>query len=569
MQTNTKKIADIAPLAFLVALGLTACQNPTPNPNTGGSLKLKVLTGSALGQFCDRAAQKFNQTNPKFEDGTGYQVECEAEGSGDVVNRLESLATQLKNGSLSADSDKFPTVVSVDGESYQNQLIEKVDRIFTGQNYIPKVTESPLLAFSPVVFMVPSEVADTLTKVPDPYRSLTRTKSFKDLAPQAPNILIKYVQTAPTKSNSGLQALIAQFASVSGKRPEDLTVADVAKYKNEVALIQSKVTRYGVSTDNLAKSMVKNGTFWASIGSVYESSAIAANSENTTAQKYRAVYPKSTFLANMRAILPTAPWNSSQEIKGAEKFIEYMRSPEIQTIATELGLRPGIPGVPLGAKFTPEFGADPNAKFEALKAPKTEVVSAMLDTWQQTVKKPSLVVIIVDSSGSMSGDKLPAVQSALQSYMKNLGPLEKVALIDFDSEIKSPILADGTPGGKDRGLSFINSLQADGETKLYDAITSGQDWLKQNYRKEAINAVLVLTDGQDSGSSRSLNDLKAFLARDSSSDRRIGFFTIGYGKKGDFNDQILQEIANSSGGYYSQGDPSSIDRIIANLQVEF
>ena len=45
-----------------------------------------------------------------------------------------------------------------------------------------------------------------------------------------------------------------------------------------------------------------------------------------------------------------------------KKIIDYLWSPTTQKILTDLGLRPGIPGVSLGAKFSPEYGVDPNAK---------------------------------------------------------------------------------------------------------------------------------------------------------------------------------------------------------------
>ena len=47
------------------------------------------------------------------------------------------------------------------------------------------------------------------------------------------------------------------------------------------------------------------------------------------------------------------------------------------------------------------------------------------------------------------------------------------------------------------------------------------------------------------------------------------FFTIGYGNEGDFNPDILQEIAQINGGYYRKGDPETIAQVMENLQVEF
>lgn len=133
--------------------------------------------------------------------------------------------------------------------------------------------------------------------------------------------------------------------------------------------------------------------------------------QNDTQTHYEAIYPKATFTSNMRAIVPNAPWISADEKATTEEVIEYLRSPEAQEIATNLGLRPGVPGIPLGAKFSFQFGVDPKAQYDSLRSPKPDVVNAMLKSWQDVAKRPSEVVIVVDSSSSMSGNKLPSVQS--------------------------------------------------------------------------------------------------------------------------------------------------------------
>ncbi|QFS51098.1 VWA domain-containing protein [Nostoc sphaeroides] len=556
--------------AFSILL-LTACDSNSNSEDHFGGLTVNLLVGSALGDFCNQAATNFNATKPQLENGTAFQVKCSSVGSGDVVTKLVTLATQLKKGTLTSDAPDFPTIVSVDGEIYQSQLIYQINQLNPYQKYIPEIIESPLVASSPMVFMAQTDIARGLRKVPDPYKALVTAKTHRDIDPTAPPLTVNYVHTAPTRSNSGLQTLVAQFVSVSGKRPEQLTVADVQKFQPQIQQIQSKITRYGVSTNSLAKAIVTNGTFWASVGSVYESSVIAANASlQPGQQRYEAVYPKMTFSSNMRAILPNAPWISADEKVAAQKFITYLRSPEIQNIVTSLGLRPGTPGIALGAKFSPEFGVDPQAKYDSLRPPQPEVVEAMLKSWQEYAKKPSLVVVVVDSSGSMEGKKLAAVQNTVLSYINTLGPKEQIALIDFDSQIRPPVLVDGTPQGRDRGLQFVSGLKADGGTALYDATIFARNWLQQNLRKDAINAVLILTDGEDSGSKTSLEQLEKELPKSGfNSDQRIAFFTVGYGKEGEFDADALKKIADLNGGYYSNGDPESIARLMADLQVEF
>jgi Ca-activated chloride channel family protein len=548
-------------------LGLTAC---TGAGNNRG-FEVNVLVGSALHDFCDQAAETFNAQNPQLDSGEAFYVTCEAAGSGDVVNQVLAQAQQLQSGTLAADTEGLPSLISVDGEIYHSQLRYQMEQIAPGQEYVPQITDAPLLAYSPMVFMVREDLAPSVQAVDDLFVALTTAETHQDLEASSPPQKIFFVHTAPTRSNSGLQTLVAQFASVSGKRPEEITANDVTQYQAAVQKIQEKITRYGVSTSSLAKSMAENGPFWASVGSVYESSVIDANTNLQPGQpKYVAVYPKATFTSNMRGILLQTPWVDDQEEAAATQFLDYLQQPEAQALATELGLRPGVPGVALSAKFSPQFGVDPQANYDSYRPPEPAVVETMLTTWSDFAKKPSLVVIVVDSSGSMEGNKLPAVQNTLQTYLDTLGPQDQVALIDFDTEIRPPIAVDGSPTGQQQGLDFINSLQAEGGTRLYDASLEARDWLRANLRPNAINAVLVLTDGDDSGSSLTLNGLLDTLAEsDFSTDERIAFFTVGYGEEGDFNPEVLEQIAEETGGYYAKGDPATIARLMQDIQLEF
>ncbi|MDJ0707158.1 MAG: VWA domain-containing protein [Leptolyngbyaceae cyanobacterium MO_188.B28] len=552
------------------ALLLGACGD-IGRPSRGPEVEVTFRVGSALGEFCQRAAAQFNQQSVQLETGETIALSCEAQGSGDVVETVISLAQQFRSGSLSADTSDLPTLISVDGEIYHSQLIYRMDQLFPGQNYIPSIVDAPLLANSPMVFMTPSDLAPGLRQVDDLFKSLVTAETHKDLDAVSPNQKIYYVHTAPSRSNSGLQTLAAQFASVAGKRPEDLVSGDITRYQTQIQQIQDKITRYGASTSSLAKAMLENGPYWASIGSVYESSVIAANTNLPPGQtRYEAVYPKATFTSNMRGILLQAPWVSGQEKSAAEQILIYLQSPEAQQIAADLGLRPGAPGATLGPKFSPEFGVDPQASYDSYRPPAPEVATAMIRSWEEVTKKSSLVVVVVDSSGSMQGNKLPAVQNTLKTYVNSLGPKDQIALVDFDSAIRDPIRADGTPEGRDRGLQFIGSLQADGGTRLYDAALTARNWLLKNLRPEAINAVLILTDGEDSESNITLEELAQELQKSGfSSDQRIAFFTVGYGDEGEFNPQSLEQIASLNGGYYRKGDPSTIAQLMADLQLEF
>lgn len=556
------------PLSLVSFLLLAGCSQTTVNNNQPSGIPIKFLVGSDLGEFCQQTATKLNATQPKLSNGQPFHLVCDARGSGDVVTEVVSLAQQLSTGAISADDEKFPSLIAVDGEIYQSQLIYQIDKIFPGKNYIPPITDTPLIVFSPMVFMTTKELAPALEKTPNIYTGLAQHNNYKQLDPHSQPLPIYFVQAAPTRSNSGLQTLVAQFAAVANKPSQDLTIEDVKKYQDKVKAIQEKVTRYGVSTASLANSMVENGVFWANVGSVYESLVIRANSQGNN--QYQAVYPKATFSSNIRGILPKASWVSSEEKEGAQKVLDFMLTPELQTLAGELGLRPGVPGIALSNKFSPQFGVNPKPNYESYRPPQPEVVEAMLKSWQDYAKKPSQVAIVVDISGSMRGQKMSAVQNTLLHYVQNLGAKEEIALITFSDEINPPVIIKGTAEGKNQGIQYISSLQAKGGTKLYDSALFARDWLRKNLKPNAINAVLILTDGEDSGSGISLPNLEAELKKSGfNSDERIAFFTVGYGKDGEFNAQVLEKIAKINNGYYRKGDPNTIDQVMNNLQVEF
>ena len=150
----------------------------TPAPG----LEIKLLFSSALSEFCNQMVPQFNQQNPQLADGTRFQISCTTLGTGDVVNQVVHLAQQWQQGHIPAEDPQFPTLISLDGDIYYSQFIYRMEQLFPGKNYIPAVTEAPLIAFSPMVFMVPSEVADSLKMwirfiakfcLPPPFKTLT------------------------------------------------------------------------------------------------------------------------------------------------------------------------------------------------------------------------------------------------------------------------------------------------------------------------------------------------------------------------------------------------------------
>ncbi len=107
---------------------------------------------------------------------------------------------------------------------------------------------------------------------------------------------------------------------------------------------------------------------------------------------------------------------------------------------------------------------------------------------------PVKVVLLIDASGSTTSDQAQ-IQSAALEFVKRLGKEDRVAVIAFNHEIRQ--LLDWT-NDPDKVENAMKRIYARGNTVLNDAIfVTFNDLLRD---VEGKSAVIVLTDGGDTGS---------------------------------------------------------------------
>lgn len=85
---NLKSCQSIASLAATFSLlSLTACNGGGGKDNSDNftGLKIKLLVGSALRDFCTSAIAPFNATQPKLKNGTAFRATCETSISRSTV----------------------------------------------------------------------------------------------------------------------------------------------------------------------------------------------------------------------------------------------------------------------------------------------------------------------------------------------------------------------------------------------------------------------------------------------------------------------------------------------------
>jgi tight adherence protein C len=171
---------------------------------------------------------------------------------------------------------------------------------------------------------------------------------------------------------------------------------------------------------------------------------------------------------------------------------------------------------------------------------------------------PLSVVLGLDTSGSMAGPKLIAAQAAAAAFIGALGPQDEVALVPFGTTVMSPT---GFTTDRARITAALNAQQAQGNTALYDAVYESARLVNTSHVGNR-RAIVLLTDGQDTGSKKSL-EMAVAAAQDAGS----LLYTIGVG--GDTDDAVMTRLATPTGGRYAKApEPQDLQAIYVELARE-
>jgi Ca-activated chloride channel family protein len=383
----------------------------------------------------------------------------------------------------------------------------------------------------------------------------------------------KFGHTHPNYSNSGLVSVVAEAYAASNKQ-RGLTVADLQdpKVQTFMSQVESSIIHYGTSTGFFADRMFKGGPSYLSAAVMYENLVAAqedARLKGTSSQlSVVALYPKEgTFWSDHPYAILNAPWVTAEQKEGAKDFETFLLAKPQQLAAIALGFRPSDPSVPLSAPLDAAHGVDTQQPKTVLEVPSADVISAAQALWRQT-KKPVDVTVVLDISGSMGGDKIAAARNSVGQFIGLLDDNDRLAINVFNNTI-TPLTPLTTLGPKRADVSrHVSALVEGGGTALYDAVSQAYDEMTANGDPKHIRALVVMTDGQDTDSNSTLDELKAKIgATSEEGGNAIKIFTIAFGS--DADQSVLTTIATAAGGQEYAADPKTISQTYAAIATFF
>lgn len=177
--------------------------------------------------------------------------------------------------------------------------------------------------------------------------------------------------------------------------------------------------------------------------------------------------------------------------------------------------------------------------------PEEQVLYLMIDislaAAMAAKRQPMNLCLVIDRSTSMQdGGRMEQVKAAAHQIIDDLRDSDAFAVVTF-SDRAEVVVAGHWGGDKIQAKAKISAVRPGGGTEIYQGLSAGMQELNRRRRLQAVSHLILLTDGQTYGDEQDCIDLAEDARR-----QGIGISAFGIGE--DWNDQLLDTIANSSGG---------------------
>ena len=165
------------------------------------------------------------------------------------------------------------------------------------------------------------------------------------------------------------------------------------------------------------------------------------------------------------------------------------------------------------------------------------------------------VVLVLDVSGSMTGGPLSAAQSAALSFIDEMPPGVRVAVVTFAD---TTAVASSFTSDADNTTAAVLGLNAAGETALYDGLLIAAEQFNPTARARRI--VILLSDGGDTVSQTTLETaLVAMLGQE------VSFYAIELQTPENDSEALARLATATKGTVVPATDPAALQGIFAEI----
>ncbi|WP_053225725.1 vWA domain-containing protein [Solirubrobacter soli] len=522
---------------------------PTASPPPG-ALKLTLAYSPEKEALLAPLIKRFNAEGHKSAGRVVY-IEPQIVASGDAETRISQ--------------GKLRPVLWSPASSFWGRLLNyEADRRLVAD-------DNPSIVRTPLVIAMFKQLADAYgyPKRPLGYKELDKLATGGWAAVGKPQFgSFKYVHTNPDFSTAGLSAVAASYYAAVGKR-EGLTEADVTRGRPQVQRLEHSIVHYGDTTLFIADEMRRRGLGYASAAAMEETTMIDFNRHAGDGDHLVAIYPEEgTFFSDNPLMTLEGDWVTPEQASAGKVFTAFLAKAITPEVAGAQGFRPADPDVAPAGLVTAANGVDPKQPARVLRLPEPKVLAKIKATWRED-RKPANVMMVFDNSGSMGEeDKLEQAKAGLKGFFRQAAPQDRIGLIKFSQDIVPLIPIAPMSANRAKLLAATDTILPEDDTRLRDATLAGINAVSAHLDRDAINAVVLLTDGEDTSSNHTASDVLQALDRQREKESgQIRVFTIAYGT--DPNAEELAEYAKASGGKSYTGGADDIGSIYRSISSFF
>ncbi|MFF1507494.1 substrate-binding domain-containing protein [Streptomyces sp. NPDC058326] len=358
---------------------------------------------------------------------------------------------------------------------------------------------------------------------------------------------LSYGMTDPMRSNSGFSALVSVASGLSGAQAA-LTEADVRRATPRLKEFFAGQKLTSGSSGWLATAYGRRGDVDALVN--YESVLLSSFQADdlTVIRPTDGVVTADYPLSLLTSARPEAK-------DAARRLTDHLRSPDVQDRITRATLRrPVVPGVRPASALARDLRRE--LPFPGSRA----VADGLLDAYDNTLRRPSRTVYVLDTSGSMRGERLERLKAALAELTGDFRDREEVTLMPFGSAVKESEVRTHTvdPASPRTALDAIRAdagrLSASGGTAIYSSVQEAYRFLG-TARGDTFTSIVLMTDGENTdGDPAAAFD--TFYRSLPAEQRRTPVFPILFG---DSDRGELDHIADLTGGRLFDATSGSLD----------
>ena len=526
------------------------------------SAELAVAVSPVMAPVLADLAEQFNRRAARTADGQIMAVRVAAFEPETMVDAA------LGSPSFQA--------MSPDSSLWLDQLEQRwaeLSETAPGDTQIPigrrRISEQVRYAVSPVVIAAWESVARELGW-PD------RPVGWQDIQQQATEVSNFKWNHSSTNNAAGLLATLAEFYAgaglTRGLTEEAATAPETLAY---VQAVESTVRFYGEGEEVIVERLKQEGRNFLDAFVAQERVVIDWN-RHQPGERLVAIYPAEGTLwtDHPLALLdlgnqPGEPAVTDNQQQTFKAFADFLKDAEAQRSLLDAGYRPADLSIELdapGSPFAATDAVDWRQPQTTLQMPPPAVIQVIRDFWYYT-KRPTNVYLVVDTSGSMEGAKLARTREAVAAFVNEIkGSRDKVGLLEFASGSKSftPLRPMDDRNRRDL-LSIIDQMEAYGGTALLDAVYAATSDLLAQQDAQAINAIVVMTDGQENESVYALRDLERLVRQ--RGNVPLVIFTIAFGS--DADERTLVEVARIGNGQFRRADETDIEELYRIVSTYF